>query len=377
MRILFRAFVATVLLAGLPAAASAGSDAPKPPANDDCLACHGDKDAKRADGTPIFVDQAAFDASKHGPMACVDCHQDLANLTEFPHPDKLAKVDCGSCHDTAQAKYTEGVHGVARQGGKTLAARCTDCHGMHDIKGSDDPASPTHHLNLPATCGKCHGNADIIRRGEHPDRRRRGEVPRQHPREGAREGGADGGALVRRLPRQPRHPPPRRSGEPRLPDQRAVDVRQVPRGHQAALRREHSRHGARRGQREGAGLRRLPHGPFDPAGRDRRLAPEHHERMRHLPRRIAADLSRHVSRAGDLARVRARGGVRRLSRLARHPEAERSALARLARPTWSRRAVSATPARTRTSSATTRTPTSTIGRAIRSCTTPPSSWTSC
>ena len=76
-----------------------GSRAPKPPANDDCLACHGDADAKRANGTPVAVDAPAFAASKHGPMACVDCHADLATLTEFPHPDTLKKVNCASCHD--------------------------------------------------------------------------------------------------------------------------------------------------------------------------------------------------------------------------------------------------------------------------------------
>ena len=30
---------------------------------------------------------------------------------------------------------------------------------------SKDPDSPTYHLNLPATCGRCHGNAEIIRKG--------------------------------------------------------------------------------------------------------------------------------------------------------------------------------------------------------------------
>ena len=28
---------------------------------------------------------------------------------------------------------------------------------MHDIKPASDPASRTHHLNVAATCGACHG----------------------------------------------------------------------------------------------------------------------------------------------------------------------------------------------------------------------------
>lgn len=167
MRTLLRVALATaVLFAGTGLAAGAEQDPPKPPANDDCLACHGDKDAKRADNSSIYVDAAAFAASKHGPMNCVDCHADLAALKEFPHPDKLAKVDCATCHDTAKANYLKGVHGVARQGGQALAATCVDCHGMHDIKGADDPTSPTNHLRLPGTCAKCHGNAAVIEKAK-------------------------------------------------------------------------------------------------------------------------------------------------------------------------------------------------------------------
>lgn len=46
-----------------------------------------------------------------------------------------------------------------------MAAACKDCHGTHDIRPASDPDSPVNHFNLPATCGHCHGNADIIRRG--------------------------------------------------------------------------------------------------------------------------------------------------------------------------------------------------------------------
>ncbi len=165
MRTCLRVLLALLAFAAVTGPARAEQSAPQPPANDDCLACHGEADAKRASGTPIFVAAQAFAASIHGPLACVDCHQALATLTEFPHPDRLAPVNCAACHDAAQTKYTGGVHGVARHDGKTLAATCADCHGTHDIRPSTDPTSRTHHLNLPQTCARCHGNADIIRRG--------------------------------------------------------------------------------------------------------------------------------------------------------------------------------------------------------------------
>ncbi len=158
-------FWVAACLVGLSVSARAGQDAPTPPANDDCLACHGDASVTRADHTSVAVDATVFEASMHGPMACVDCHQDLATVTDFPHPDTLAKVDCGTCHEDTVKAYAEGVHARARQGGGLLAATCTDCHGTHDIKPSSDPTSRTYHLNLPGTCERCHGNADIIKRG--------------------------------------------------------------------------------------------------------------------------------------------------------------------------------------------------------------------
>jgi len=46
---------------GLLAVGLASAAAPAAPGvNDTCLACHGDKEAKRADGRPIAVDGPAF-----------------------------------------------------------------------------------------------------------------------------------------------------------------------------------------------------------------------------------------------------------------------------------------------------------------------------
>jgi nitrate/TMAO reductase-like tetraheme cytochrome c subunit len=77
--------------------AAADQSTAKRPDNSDCFACHGDADSKRADGRSIAVDAKHFEASIHGPMACVDCHADAGK--ELPHPDKLAKAACGSCHN--------------------------------------------------------------------------------------------------------------------------------------------------------------------------------------------------------------------------------------------------------------------------------------
>ena len=132
---------------------------PTPPANDDCLACHGDNSAVRADGRPVAVAPDAFAGSVHGALglSCVSCHTDLATLTEYPHPDKLKPADCSSCHEAPVTQFMASAHATARTGGNAKAASCADCHGIHDIKPASDPASRTNHFNVAATCGACHG----------------------------------------------------------------------------------------------------------------------------------------------------------------------------------------------------------------------------
>lgn len=148
-------------------AASAEPVEPAAPTNEDCLTCHEDPEAKRANGTSVFVPKDRFSASVHGQagLACVDCHADLATATEFPHAEKLAPAQCQTCHGDVVAEYGKGVHAMARKSGGSLAATCADCHTAHEIRSAKDPTSPTYVLNLPSTCGRCHGNADVIRKG--------------------------------------------------------------------------------------------------------------------------------------------------------------------------------------------------------------------
>jgi hypothetical protein len=144
------------LLLALGASTAAGQDTPPAPTNDDCLACHGDASAQRANGTSIFVDLKTFGASVHGQLElqCVACHTDLATA-EMPHAEKLKPADCSACHDSTA--FAASVHGKALAAGKTTAPTCASCHGAHDILPSKDPASRTNHLALIKTCGACHG----------------------------------------------------------------------------------------------------------------------------------------------------------------------------------------------------------------------------
>jgi nitrate/TMAO reductase-like tetraheme cytochrome c subunit len=160
--------IAMLLSSGL--AAGAEPAAVKPPANEDCLACHADADAKRANGTSVAFQQAAFEHSTHAPLACVDCHQAVAKLQEFPHEDKLAPVSCAACHDDQAAKYHDSIHAWAKEkaGLTTAAPSCADCHGKHDIRGTDDRDARVYRSNVPKTCGACHqGVVDHYQQGVH------------------------------------------------------------------------------------------------------------------------------------------------------------------------------------------------------------------
>lgn len=151
--------------ASAPQAASPTAPVPPAPTADDCLACHDDKDLKREKaGTSVAVKKDVFTASVHGSLPCVDCHADLAHA-ELPHAEKLARVDCSSCHTEQVDQYRHSVHAAARAAGSDVAATCASCHGRHDIRGSKDPQSRTYHLNVAATCASCHGNEDVIAKG--------------------------------------------------------------------------------------------------------------------------------------------------------------------------------------------------------------------
>jgi len=136
-------------------AAAAGQVAGATPTNDDCLTCHGDTDAKRSDGRSIAVDAKRFEASIHGPLGCVDCHADSGK--ELPHPDKLAKAACGSCHEDIAGKYHDSMHAWAKEkAGLVGAPACADCHGKHDISAHTEKTSRVYRDQIPATCGSCH-----------------------------------------------------------------------------------------------------------------------------------------------------------------------------------------------------------------------------
>jgi predicted CXXCH cytochrome family protein len=116
----------------------------------DCLSCHGDAGMQDGAGHSISVDAQKFHLSIHGSLECGNCH---ADIKEYPHPDKVKHVDCSTCHAEQAAKLVGSVHADGAD------HPCTSCHGdAHSIFPKSDPKSAVYPLNVPRTCGQCHGN---------------------------------------------------------------------------------------------------------------------------------------------------------------------------------------------------------------------------
>lgn len=101
---------------------------------------------------------------------CTDCHASH-RITLASSPQFMLDVvkECGRCHDSPDARgervgtyyqtYANSYHGQVTNLGTTRAARCSDCHGSHDILPGEDPASRVAPANLVQTCARCHPGA--------------------------------------------------------------------------------------------------------------------------------------------------------------------------------------------------------------------------
>jgi formate dehydrogenase gamma subunit len=196
----------------IPARVRAQAELPLPLKQDEnCLTCHGQAGMTSASGKSISIDPGKHAASVHGALGCNDCH---ATIKDYPHPDRVAKVRCSSCHSeeashvaksihgplgeracqschgnphevtvaaqTAPAKcaqchadevkdFRQTIHGQAATAGDPDAPNCMSCHGsVHQIDASSDAASPVAKKNLPATCALCHSNQQFLSRHKIP-----------------------------------------------------------------------------------------------------------------------------------------------------------------------------------------------------------------
>lgn len=91
---------------------------------------------------------------------CFDCHMEhlTAGVNEEKWKFALIK-ECGHCHTDEMKTYSKTYHGKVTTLGYVTAARCSDCHGSHNIRGAGDRGSTLSGENILNTCRKCHPKA--------------------------------------------------------------------------------------------------------------------------------------------------------------------------------------------------------------------------
>ncbi|HXR14940.1 MAG TPA: cytochrome b/b6 domain-containing protein [Terriglobales bacterium] len=211
-RLRFACAVLLLSVCVLPLQASAQPKEAHPLKQDEtCLGCHSQAGMTSASGKSISIDSVKHAASVHGILGCADCH---TTIKDFPHPDKVPKVRCSTCHaeeashvsgsihgtlgdgacqschgdphevapaaQTAPAKcaqchadevkeFRRSIHGQAAAAGDPDAPNCLSCHGsVHQIQLSSEAASPVAKKNLPDTCASCHSNQQFLSRHKIP-----------------------------------------------------------------------------------------------------------------------------------------------------------------------------------------------------------------
>ncbi|UCC39576.1 MAG: cytochrome c3 family protein [Candidatus Aminicenantes bacterium] len=103
-----------------------------------CWDCHTKHNIKRQSDLDSTVNK------RNIPLTCSNCHEDMSVILKY-------NIHC----EKPYQDYLQSVHGKAlyKAGLLSLAAVCTDCHGIHDIKGVGEPSLIAKN---PKTCGKCH-----------------------------------------------------------------------------------------------------------------------------------------------------------------------------------------------------------------------------
>lgn len=99
--------------------------------------------------------------SRENLPTCEDCHS-AHSIREIQQDQFLTEVthQCGSCHEDLSETYLETIHGKAYTLGSSLSAKCSDCHGAHDIRKVDDPESHVGFTRVVDTCQECHPDAN-------------------------------------------------------------------------------------------------------------------------------------------------------------------------------------------------------------------------
>jgi len=103
---------------------------------------------------------------------CTDCHgvHDIKGAGE-PHLMAKQPQTCGRCHELIFSEYKESIHGSQALAGNVDVPLCVDCHGEHGIISPKEEGSPTSAKRVPDTCSSCHARPEIMQKYGIPEDR--------------------------------------------------------------------------------------------------------------------------------------------------------------------------------------------------------------
>jgi cytochrome b subunit of formate dehydrogenase len=143
-----------------------------------CLRCHLDNPDVREKVGPSAGFISSYEKSVHArsvrngntaAATCIDCHGShemrKGNNPASNVARKNIAATCGRCHGDVLMEYRGSIHGTSFASGVDASATCTDCHGEHNILSPADAGSPTAAKNLSAqVCSPCHASVRLTRK---------------------------------------------------------------------------------------------------------------------------------------------------------------------------------------------------------------------
>lgn len=110
-----------------------------------CLDCHGAHEINSAASNEFHL---------FSPQLCASCHADAELTAKYDLNPNVFDSYVADFHGTTVVLF-ENVSPDQ----ETNKPVCIDCHGVHDIRASDDPESLVVRENLLSTCQRCHPDA--------------------------------------------------------------------------------------------------------------------------------------------------------------------------------------------------------------------------
>ncbi len=108
-------------------------------------------------GPGELADKVASGGKERRTPSCTSCHQGHALRDPKSAVFRLRLPDrCGNCHWDLSKHYAASMHGELTALGYGPAAKCSDCHGAHDILPISDPESRLSSAQRMKTCKACH-----------------------------------------------------------------------------------------------------------------------------------------------------------------------------------------------------------------------------